>query len=732
MNFLSRWMRHCALLAACFLAIAWEAEAQQTPPDLSSFQLQIRKATGKITLDGRLDEADWKTADTATNFFCNFPSDTAYCKIKTEAWVTYDEVNFYVAARCQRLPGTSFVVTSLKRDFSFPASDGFAVFIDPSNDKTNGFAFSVNPLGVQREGLLQNGGNFGVTTDWDNRWFSEVTFDENEYVVEIAIPFKTLRYKAGSTEWHINFARNDLGANEQSTWVPVPRAFNVATLSFTGSLLWDQPLGKPGFNASVIPYALGATYADYTQGTHSTEPNGGVDVKLSVSPSLNLDLTVNPDFSQVEVDRQVTNLSRFSLFFPERRQFFIENSDLMAGFGFRAIRPFFSRRIGLDAGLAVPILAGARLSGKLNDNWRISAMDMLTEGGTPLGRPSQNFAVVALQRKVLKRSSVTAIAVNRTSFDGTTAVSGSASTVTGLEYNHASSDNVWKGKAFYLVSLDNQMSSRKGANAIWFSYQTRKWFLMYNHEWVGADFNAPVGFVPRVGYLRFEPEIKYTFLPTKGKISSQSIELYGSQYFNNNGWRFTDNELKVRYEIQFNNRMVLSANVTELYTWLFFPFDPTGLNQVPLQDSTGYHYRHVAADFTSDFRKKLNFRLVGLAGTYFDGRRAGFSAEVNYRAQPWGVFSLSADLNHFEMPGRIVNLLLISPRMELSFTRKLFFTTFFQFNTQTRNFNINARLQWRFKPMSDLFIVLTDNYLSDNFAVKNRALVVKLNYWFSL
>jgi Domain of unknown function (DUF5916)/Carbohydrate family 9 binding domain-like len=716
----------------CVLALILPVSAFSQSSEEEPYQLHIRKAAGVITLDGQLNEADWKTAEKATGFFCNAPVDTSFAKYGTEVWVTYDDNYFYVAARCERVPDKKFVVQSLKRDFSFPVSDGFAVFIDPSSDKTNGFAFSVNPLGVQREGLLQNGGSFGVTTDWDNRWLAETSANESEYLVEIAIPFKTLRYKTGGTEWRINFSRNDLGANELSTWVPVPRSNNVATLSFSGLLLWDEPLKKPGFNAAFIPYALGAGFKDYTNQTSSIEPNAGADAKISITPSLNLDLTVNPDFSQIEVDRQVTNLSRFNLFFPERRQFFIENSDLFAQVGFRAIRPFFSRQIGLDQGLAVPIIGGIRLSGKLNNNWRIGLMDMLTEGGTPQGSAAQNFSVFAVQRKVFNRSSITGIFVNRQAFKGSKAINGDYNSVAGIEFNLATRSNKLTGKGFYLYSFDSQTKNYKSANAVWLAYNSRHLFAMYNHEWVDRNFNAEVGFVPRLNFLRFEPEVNYLFLPKKGKIANHGPGIYNSQYFDNSSWKFTDNELRLYYKFNFSNRSLLNFNVTDTYTYLLFPFDPTRSGLTPLADSTGYRYRFASANFESDFRKTFSYKLSTRYGSYFNGERFSNTGEVTFRAQPWGIFSVAVEQNYFIMPDTTVSLYLISPRVEISFTRALFFTTFFQFNTQTNNFNINARFQWRFKPMSDLYIVWTDNYATDDFSVKNRALVLKLNYWFSL
>lgn len=706
-----------------------QSDAEQVA---ETYHITIRKATDPIKLDGRLGELSWEAADRATNCYQNFPYDTAFCKVQTVAMVTYDENFLYIGAICYDSTPGDYTVQSLKRDFSYPVTDAFAVYIDPFNDKSNGFCFGVSPLGVQREGLLENGGNFGVTTSWDNRWFSEVKIYENRWEVEMAIPFKSIRYNEGNPFWRINFSRNNLKENENGSWVPVPRNFNIAALTYTGLLEWDSAPPKAGTNVSIIPYGLTRYEADYEAKTQNVVPNAGLDAKIAVTSALNLDLTVNADFSQVEVDRQVTNLSRFSLFFPERRQFFIENSDLFANFGFRAIRPFFSRRIGLSQGTQVPILAGARLSGKLNRNWRIGLMNMQTEGVSSINQDAQNYTVAVAQRQIFGTSNISAIFVNRQAFIGFKPNGEDFNRVLGLDYNLNSKNNRWRGKFFYHYSMDGKTKKDKGANAAWLMYNSRKLTVAYNHEFVEQNYNAEVGFVPRLKYFRLEPSIDYRIFPKNGAVISHGPSLYSSIYWDNKSWQMTDREIYGGYSVSFNNRSELEVGVDDWYLYLTFPFDPTGSGATPLPDSVGYKYRALFASYSSDFRKKLNYTASANYGTYFTGEKLTYQAEVFFRAQPWGIFSLALEQNHIQTADTSVLLTLISPRFDLSFSRSLFFTTFFQYNTQQHNFNINARFQWRFKPMSDLFIVLTDNYATPELGVKNRAIVLKLNYWFTL
>ena len=712
-----------ALMAPLFLV---------AQPDVDQYRLPIRKSPGKIKLDGILDEPAWQSAAVADNFFQQFPFDSAFAKTHTEARVTFDEQYLYIAGICYDELEGDYIVASLKRDYSINNTDAFAVFIDPFNDKTNGFSFATSPLGVQREGLVQDGGGFGVTTSWDNRWFTEVKRYEDRWQVEMAIPFKTLRYKQGNTAWRINFARQDFKRNETSVWVPVPRTYNMASLAFTGLLIWEDDPPRAGSNISLIPYALGAYQADYDQGVSQPRMNAGADAKVAVTSSLNLDLTINPDFSQVEVDRQVTNLDRFSIFFPERRQFFIENSDLFDRFGFSRIRPFFSRRVGLRNGSPVPIMGGARLSGKVNRNWRIGLMNMQEEGGVN-GGLAENYTVAAFQRRVLGISNIGGIFVNRQSFDGLSPNWTDYNRIAGLDFNLFSKSNVWRGKAFYHQSFDNDPQPNEGAQAVWLMYNTPKLVVHYNHEWVGENYNAAVGFVPRTGYFRLEPNGRYNFYPSNSIIQSHGPRAYASVYWQNSTRDLTDRQLRLGYDINFLNRSNLSFQVEDWFLKLTFPFDPTrtGGTELPVGD---YTYRSAGVSYTSDFRKKFSFDVFTGYGSYFNGTRLNFGGELRYRVQPWGNFALTLDRNLINLPDPYAtgNLWLISPRFEFAFTRSIFLTTFLQYNTQINNFSMNTRFQWRFKPMSDLFIVITENYGTENLAVSNRSIVMKLNYWFTL
>ena len=314
-----------------------------------AYQYHIHKASSAIKIDGIPDDAAWKGVEVAKDFFSVLPMDTSFAKSHSEVRLAYDEHNIYLVAECfESVAGPNYV-ESLRNDWSFTKNDNFLILLDPFDDQTSGFAFGTNSSGAQWDGMIVAGTT--VDLNWDNKWTSAVKKHSDRWTIELSIPFKSIRYKKDITRWGLNFVRLDLKTSEKSTWAPVPRQFATASLAFSGMLVWDQPPPVVGANVSLIPYGLGGDIKNYENNSPSKyRKDFGMDAKVGLTSSLNLDLTVNPDFSQVEVDRQVTNLSRFELFFPEKRQLFLENADLFANFGYTSIRPFFSRRI--DAQLA--------------------------------------------------------------------------------------------------------------------------------------------------------------------------------------------------------------------------------------------------------------------------------------------------------------------------------------------------------------------------------------------
>lgn len=759
MLYTQNWRIFQLAVALLLLFILPPAAKTQEAPSLA-----IAKASGPIRLDGLLDEPAWENAMVADRFFQNFPFDTSYAELPTEVRMTFDDAALYIGAVIYQKQA-DYIVASLRRDFALGPSDEFAVNIDPFQDKINGFHFAVSPLNVQREGLIDNGNN--ISADWDNKWYSEVRNYPEYWVVEIAIPFKTLRYKlkSGAVEWRVNFSRISVKQNERSSWGPVPRQFGINNLAFAQTLRWATPPPPPGLNVSLIPYAIAGMERDHEfQLPAEQRYNFGGDAKIAITPALNLDLTINPDFSQVEVDRQLTNLSRFELFFPERRQFFLENEDLFGKFGFPSSRPFFSRRIGIAQGrlrrtttdgrdievarsFNVPIQAGARLSGKLDDNWRIGLLNMQTGAVEDADLAPANYSTAVLQRRVFDRSFVGAIFTNKIDFQpngegGYEVDKQSFNRVAGLEYNLFSKDNKWEAEAFYHRSFSDSGNSDAQAAALFIGHYLRNWRFFFPTQYIGGNHRADMGFIPRTGFLSASPGVTHLIFPKREwwaeRVISFGLSINTDFTFNQPDYRLTDRELRLGTFVEFPGQSQLSLNLTDSYLYLFFPFDPTNTGGEQLPTDSDYNYRTLQLRYNSDLRRDFYFGAGWERGGFFNGDINRVNLEMNYRWQPIGLIALDAVYTDIALPEPYTStgIWLVGPRAELSFSRSLFFSAFLQYNTQADNFNINARLQWRFRPVSDIFLVYTDNYFAEQLfqdaRVKNRAVVLKATYWLNL
>lgn len=706
------------------------------------YQLHIKPTTSPISLDGELNEEVWAQSAKAENFWQMQPIDGVPASHQTVAYVTYDEKNLYVAAICYDDTDKHFVRT-LKRD-DWGVSDEFAVLIDPIGQKALGYAFGVNVLGSESEGLISAPSNFDVT--WDNRWTSAVKRYDDRWTIEMAIPFKTLRFKSGETNWAIQFVRIDPDKNETQCWAPIPRQFFMHDLGYFGSLIWEQPPVKQGNNISIIPYAKTSLEKDHLTNTDTKiKADAGGDVKIALSPSLNLDLTTNPDFSQVEVDEQVTNLTRFGIFFPERRQFFIENNDVFINLGttFGIEQPFYSRSIGLDAsGKTVPILYGVRLSGNLNPRLRIGAFNIHSQDhGTKQG---QNYSAATFQQKIGKRSFFSGLFLNRQGYVRTDAITNDFGRNAGGEIEHITDDGKWEFGLGMLTSIKNGYTSKNNHLYGSAAYAGQRFRSSIEFQSIGENYFADMGFtgrveqydpisnqIVRVGFTQVSNFTDYYTYPANSKnIDFHWSGLENYAYFNTDG-SINEWYTRARHFLFYKNTSVLRFRLNNNYVDLLFPF---ALTEVPLP-AKSYNMTELNVQYNSDNRKPISAELFSVYGQFFGGTKLTNRFDIIFRRQPWGNFAVGLEQNNIYLPEPYGNLdlTLANARVELNFRKNLFWTTFLQYNTQANNFNLNSRLQWRFAPMSDVYLVYTDNYrVEPGFGPKDKTLVLKVNYWLSL
>ncbi len=734
--------------------------------NLPGIKLTIKKSQDEIVLDGVLDEQSWKDADVAENWYQNFPVDSLPSPFQTEARLTFSDEFLYVSFVCFE-DGTPDVVSTLRRDFNYALNDNVSFIFGPYNDRLNGYFFNVSAVGAKRDGTVSSGGNgenaFNIY--WDNKWYSKVVRYKDKWIAELAIPFKSFKYKSDVKEWNVTFDRLDKKRNIKSAWVRTPRQFYTGTFAYAGQLVWEDPIPKAKTNISVIPYVSGGWFEDREIDPieSSTELQTGFDAKIGITPSMNLDLTVNPDFSQIEVDEQILNLSRFEFQFPERRQFFLENTDLFANAGFASARPFFSRRIGIvrdTAGIIqkVPILYGARLSGTLNEKWRLGFMNMQTKKMLELGLPAQNYTVATVQRMFWEQSSFSMTFVNKQSLGVQEGDS--------LKYYHPSifykatmedrlrpntynrvidadlvlrsKDNKWYHSSFLAQSFDTRNKAKKLSGSVFLQYSDRNLNANFGTFFVNENFNAEVGFVPGStvypGQIGYYSEVVYKIYSKNNTLLFTGPQARINDTFLPNG-TLVDRAYAIGYVFDFKNSANLTIDYEHVFQQLTFDFNPVNDSKYrKLLEGEEFRWNTISATYQSNTTRKMNFLLNSTYGGFYNGTNLNMGGEFNMRFQPYVNIAMRFDYNNLSLPDDYGDeeLFLLGPKLDVTFTDKLFFTGYYQYNNLTENMNLNVRFQWRYKPASDFYIVYTENYFPSNFTSKNRALVFKLTYWLNL
>lgn len=749
-----------SLISFLSFLVTFSLAAQNRP----ATQVHIKRATGEIKLDGILSESDWETADVAENWYLNFPVDSAAAPYQTEARLTFDDHFLYFSFVCYD-DSSRDVINSLRRDFDYDRNDNVGMNIGPYNDRLNGFFFVLTPAGVQMEGTIATGGANEDSWNiyWDNKWYSKVTKYDDKWIAEGAIPFKSFRYKSDLKEWNISFDRLDKKRNHKSAWIHTPINFPTGTFAYSGQLVWDDPIPPAHTNISVIPFVAGRLTEDkeVTPTEKHRELQAGFDAKVSVTPSLNLDLTVNPDFSQVEVDQQVINLTRFEFQYPERRTFFLENSDLMATAGFPPARTFFSRRIGLVKGndglyTRVPIQYGARLSGSINPKWRMNLMNMQTGEKKSMGLPAQNYSVAVIQRNFWKQSNVAITYADKESLgvgagdsltyfhesvfvkNGTSLTRNKFNRVLTGDLELLSGDNKWSASGYISKVFDPLKSDKTGSGGLFGAYNARRFNISMGGYSIDKNYNAEMGFVP--SYRVYPGQFSYLISAIHKRYPvNRSVFQHGPRLDLQNthipDGTLTDKAYSAGWDFRFLNTTQIKISYNYIYQRMTNTFSPVDSEKyTTFKQGEVYDWHNAMLTFQSNVRRLVNLTFQSSYGGFYNGTNLNFTGQLNYRYQPYGNISMRVDYNDVRLKegyGK-EKLFLVGPRIDLTFTDKLFLTTYVQYNNLLDNMNLNARFQWRYKPASDFFIVYTENYMPSPFGTRNRALVFKFTYWFNL
>ena len=706
----------------------------------------VKFTNQKIVIDGIDNETEWKIAEIKSDFWQWFPTDSLKALNQTEIRFLYDSNNIYVFIKCYEDENNT-IISSLRRDMG-RFSDFFLFTLDTFNDLTNAYAFGGNSVGVKKDEIIFNGGRtLGKDSnwDWDAKFDLKTKVYENFYAAEMRIPLSSIRFSNNSKLWKYNVYRRRINDNEFSTLFRVPQEQSFINLSYSKPLVFEKPLGKSKTPITIIPYINLLKSNNFEIGRKTNDFQYGGDGRIYIGTGLNLDVTINPDFSQIEVDDQIINLTRFALRLPEKRQFFIQNSDLFSGFGdIYENQPFFTRRIGVTKDIngntiQNKIHAGIRLSGKLTNKLRVGLLNMQTAEDEMNLIPSNNNTVLSFQQSIFSKSNFKFLFVNRqkTSENNSLLNQEKYNRVLGFDYNFISKDDKIRGKVFFYNTFSPSVNKEGFSTGGWINYNTRKNRFRTAFFKTTPNFTSDLGFTRRTDFKKNYTSYNRVFYPKSKSI--QSIEFGPQLYYidkpglNN---QVTDRRFSANLSFNFKNMSGIDFEFTNSYIFLENNFDPTGANENSPINRGSYETRQIEMEYGSTNRRKFRFKSNINIGGYFNGEKYSISNDFNFRIDKLMQASLKFRYDKIDLPEpqNSVALFLISPKVDFTFSKNIFWATFVQYSNFSNSLGINSRFQWRFAPLSDLFLVYTDNsnYIENDFIPNFRTINLKITYWINI
>ena len=728
--------------AACLASLAFAVSALAAPASHAAAQATPTavafRVTNPIRVDGQLEERDWREAPPIGPLLQREPREGAEPSEATEIRVLYDEDTLYVGVVCRDRTPSAIVSTQLLRDADLESDDSIFVVLDPFFDHRNGFFFQVNPSGARADGQVANNAEHW-NRDWDGIWDAAARITEEGWVAEIAIPFKTLRFKPGQSVWGLNVERRLKRHNETDRWASARQDIWITNLSAAGRLEGLEGI-RQGRGLDIRPYASGGEESSDGKFT------GGIDIFKNLTPNLNASLTVNTDFAETEADIRQVNLTRFPLFYPEKRSFFLEGAGIFemagAGTGFMHapdVLPFFSRRIGLieqetaegeEENAQVPILAGTKVVGRQGD-YNIGFLDVQTRdlGDNPV--TGQNLLVARVSRNLFRESFVGGIVTNGNP-QGT-----GRNTLVGADARFATSNFHGSGKnlslSLYLLRTDDRAANAgdyaMGANI---DYPNDLWDMSLTWKQIGESFNPALGFVPRTGIRKASTGISYKPRPDKWGIRQFYFELR-PQYITNlhnrvENWRVFTAPLNIhtdsgeRVELNYTPEFERLEEPFEIYTGVIIP---TG----------SYQWTRWSAQVETANKRPWVVRLETSWGGFYDGTRRQLQLQLTLKPSTHVMLSLQAERNDISLVEGTFFTQLLTVRGDYNFSPDVSWANLVQYDNESRIFGVQSRFRWILKPGSDLFVVLNRGWYRER---DGRYLLnfdkgsVKLQYTFRL
>ncbi len=711
------------------------APAVITRDDKGGATMRAVRIDEPLKIDGRLDEEVYRSVPGAGDFIMQEPREGEQATEQTDTWVFFDSENLYIAARCWDDHPERWVVTELRHDNgNIIENENLSVSLDTFHDRRNGFMFQTNPLGALREQAFTDEVN--INSNWNTIWQVKSGRFEGGWTVEMAIPFKSLRYRgSGPQVWGINFRRMVKWKNETSFLTRVPRAYGhngIFRVSSAGTLVGLETPAQ-SMNLELKPYLVSALTTDHAAAapfSNRFSPNVGFDFKYGLTRGLIADATVNTDFAQVEEDLQQVNLTRFSLQFPEKRDFFLEGQGIFnfggtrggGGSGNDVPILFFSRRIGLSQGQSVPVVAGGRLTGTVG-KFGVGALDIQTDDKLSAGAVATNFTVLRLKRDILRRSNIGFLATRRTPAASQTASNAAFGADANLAFFRSLTINGYYSRTETPGARGDQ-SSYRGR----FDYAGDKYGLQVEHLLVGDKFSPEIGFLRRSDFRRSSFGARFSPRPKSNRLIRRLNWEAAYDYITDSRWTRVENrQLSGAFQIDFDNSDQWTLDYTHDFEYLPRNFQIAPAVTVPLG---GYDYDTVRMTYELGQQRRVSGRLQVATGTFYDGNKK----EANFTS---GRVALSArvsiepglTMNWVDLPQGSLTNRLMTARGIFTPSPRMLISSLMQYNASDRTVSSSVRLRWEYVPGSELFIVYSDGRNTSEAMVRglvNRSVAIKL------
>ena len=733
------WLAVACIVAASTTAVAADAAStSQIPAPDGRRTVTAVETRGAITLDGALDEAAWRTAEPATDFVQAEPHEGQPATERTDVRLVFDRDALYVGVVCQDATPNGLIINDIRKDFPAGDQDSFEVILDTFADRRNGFVFVINAVGAKSDAQIANEGR-DVNASWDAVWTVATRRSAEGWSAEMRIPFKTLRFERGAGHlWGVNFSRRIRRKNEVDYWSPVPRVYNLYRASLAGTL-GGLPDASQGRNLRLKPWIASNSTRSVGGAAFDNKGQLGLDAKYGVTPSLTLDVAVKPDFAQAEADEQQVNLTQFSLYFPEKREFFLENSGMfyfgdipresrVGGFRFgvpeEEVLLFFSRRIGLtDAGAQIPMAAGGRLTGRVG-RYGVGAMTIQTEAQG--SRAGDNYTVLRGRRDILRNSDIGAIFLSRQSAGASTDRNQVAGVDANFRFLRALSFNGFLTRSF-TPGVEGGETAGKGSAA----WNDNFVHAQYSFLSIGDHFRDDIGFIKRTGirkhFADFGVRQRPEWLHKYGIRESHPHTRYNI-YTDHSGTKVSHTN-HVAEAIFFERGGVLEVQWNPRFERIATPFKIR-----PDQSFAPgvYSWHEFAAELETDHSRIVSGSTLVTLGGFWNGTQQSVKAGVTVRPSYHVTFDVAMQRNDIKLPLPMHDFVtnLVSSRIGYAFNTRTFLDTLLQYNTDLKQFSANVRFDVIHRPLSDLFVVYNEQQLTDAPSPVNpgRGLIVKYTH----